>query len=92
MPYPRVRPASDAVMKDENSSDDLFFDDVEPIREGIMVDERYHGHYSVCQKLRDIYMATDNEQIKMDCRIAMMMTKKMHERLKFYKTKEENNE
>lgn len=56
-----------------------------PVSEGEMDLKRYDGHHSVCQTLRDIYHLTDNSEVKMKCRLAMAMTKAMHERLKEYK-------
>lgn len=35
--------------------------------------------------MRDIYAMTDNEEIKIKCRIGMSMAKSMHERLKKYR-------
>lgn len=64
---------------------------VDPVDVGYMLKKRYHGHFTICQKLRDIYLATDNEEIKLNCRIAMAMAKKMHEKLKWYKNKEIGN-
>ena len=46
---------------------------------------RYQGHHTICQFLRDIYSITDNEEIKMKCRVGMSMAKSMHERLKKYR-------
>jgi hypothetical protein len=46
---------------------------------------RYKGHHTICQFLRDIYSLTDNEEIKLKCRIGLSMTKSMHERLKKYR-------
>lgn len=46
---------------------------------------RYKGHHTICQFLRDIYALTDDEEIKLKCRIGMSMTKSMHERLKKYR-------
>jgi hypothetical protein len=57
----------------------------EPIRESEMDITRWEGHHSICQTLRDIYHLTDNSELKMECRVAMAMTKAMHERLKYYK-------
>lgn len=57
---------------------------VEPVSIEKMLNARYHGHYTICQKLRDIFVKTDNEDIKMDCRIAMAMAKSMHNKLKAY--------
>lgn len=62
---------------------------VDPVPERIMLDQTYHGHFSICQKLRDIYVSTDNEEIKLSLRIAMAMAKKMNEKLLYYKRKEE---
>ncbi len=46
---------------------------------------RYKGHHTICQFLRDIYAMTDNDEIKLKCRIGMSMAKSMHERLKKYR-------
>jgi DNA topoisomerase VI subunit B len=62
---------------------------VELVSEEMMDKVRYEGHNSVCQYLRNIYHLTDNTEIKFKCRVAMSMTKKMHEKLKEYKSKEE---
>ena len=62
---------------------------VEPAPEHLMDETRYEGHHSVCQTIRDIYHMTTNDEIKLKCRLAMAMTKKMHERLKYYKDKED---
>lgn len=58
----------------------------EPVPEKEMDKERYEGHHTICQTLRDIYHLTDNEDIKLKCRLAMAMGKAMHEKLKYYKT------
>jgi len=46
---------------------------------------RYKGHHTICQFLRDIYALTDDEEIRLKCRIGLSMTKSMHERLKKYR-------
>ena len=93
MPYPRSHPASeDSMVDNSNIDNEYLLNEVEPIREGIMLDSRYQGHHSICQMLRDIYMLTNNEEIKMKTRLATTMAKKMHERLKWYKQKEDNKE
>jgi len=43
---------------------------------------RYLGHFTICEKLREIYRMTDNEEIKLKCREAMAMAKRMQEALK----------
>ena len=62
---------------------------VEPVSEKIMLDQTYHGHFSICQKLRDIYVTVDDELLKMELRVCMAMAKKMNDRLQYYKHKEE---
>ena len=54
-----------------------------------MEKDRWHGHHSICQFLRDIYQMTDNDEIKMKARIGMSMAKSMHRKLKRYKKQEE---
>ena len=58
---------------------------VEPISHAKMMRQRYSGHHTICQQLRDIYQISDNKEIKDKCRLAMAMAKKMHEKLKAYK-------
>ena len=61
---------------------------VEPVSEKVMKRKRYHGHHTICETLREIYMASDDEDIKLKCRLAMAMAKKMHKKLKEYKKRE----
>jgi hypothetical protein len=65
-----------------------------PVREKEMLKERWTGHHTVCETLREIYqLADDNdyqhygflEDIKLKCRLAMAMAKAMQEKLKKYK-------
>jgi ABC-type Zn uptake system ZnuABC Zn-binding protein ZnuA len=55
----------------------------EPIAEKVM------GHVSpnnsVCQVLRDIYHRTDDPYIKLNCRVAVTMAKKMSDKLTEHK-------
>lgn len=60
----------------------------EPIEEKIMDKTRFEGHHSICQMLRDIYHMTEDQEIKIKCRIGMSMTKSMHRKLKKYKEQE----
>lgn len=57
----------------------------EPVPEKEMDKTRWEGHHTVCQTLRDIYHLTDDEEIRYKCRLAMSMSKAMHEKLKWYK-------
>ena len=59
----------------------------EPVSEKRMLRQRYEGHHTICQQLRDIFALTDNEEIKLKCRIAMAMAKAMQDKLKWYKAK-----
>jgi len=64
----------------------------EPVDIKEMEFNRYDGHHTICQTLRDIYHLTDNEEIKLKCRLGMAMSKAMHKKLKEYKKKELANE
>ncbi len=61
-----------------------------PVSEGHMQKQRYSGHHTICQTLRDIYEMTNNPEIKMKCRVGMSMAKSMQDKLKEYKAKEES--
>lgn len=50
---------------------------------------RYDGHHSICQKLRDIFHMTENEEIKLELRVCMSMAKSMNQKLQNYKHVEE---
>jgi hypothetical protein len=65
---------------------------VDPVPIHVMLKQRYQGHHSICETLREIYMATEDEGIKMKCRVAVAMAKKMHEKLKEYKQTTETME
>lgn len=60
----------------------------EPIDISEMDKKRWEGHHSICQTLRDIYHMTDNEDLRLKCRVAMAMTKAMNKKLKSYKAME----
>lgn len=68
---------------------------VEPVDESDMRKKRYRGHFTICETLREIYMMSDNETIKLKCRLAVAMAKRMQEKLKEYKlltSKESKND
>lgn len=44
-----------------------------------------HGHNTICSIIQEIYLITDDEEIKLRCRTAMTMSKKMDKKLKEYK-------
>lgn len=44
-----------------------------------------HGHDNLCSTIRDIYMRSDDDQIKFWCRVAMRMSKNMYHALVVYK-------
>ena len=58
---------------------------VAPVPERKMLKDRYAGHHTICEVLREIYLASNDEDIKLKTRVAMAMAKKMHNRLKTYK-------
>ena len=57
----------------------------EPVSEKTMLNTRYAGHHTICETLREIYTSTDDEEIKLKCRLATSMAKAMQNRLKKYK-------
>ena len=67
-----------------------------PVPVSKMRKRRREGKMTICQILRNIYAMTDNEEIKMKCRIGTSMAKSMQNRLIYYKKTygeiEKNNE
>jgi len=63
----------------------------EPVDQKIMDISNYEGHHSICQTLRDIYHLTEDDDIKLKCRVAMSMAKSMQKKLKWYKARDEND-
>ena len=61
----------------------------EPISEAEM--RKRPGPYTVCRVLRDIYFSTDNEHIKLKCRVATSMTKAMTKKLFEYNKLSKSN-
>ena len=57
----------------------------DPVPESEMDMSRWQGHHSICQMLRDMYHETNDENIKLKCRICMSMAKSMNKRLQYYK-------
>jgi len=66
----------------------MGYEQIEPAHRKKLERKRYKGHNTICQKLREIYQKTDDEEIKSLCCIAYAMGKKMHNKLKEYKEKE----
>ena len=60
-----------------------------PVDEKEMLKTRWEGHHTVCQTIRDIYNMTENDEIKLKCRLAMAMAKAMQDKLKHYRRKED---
>lgn len=50
---------------------------------------RYQGHHSICQKLRDLFHMTENEEMKLELRVCMAMAKSMNKKLQDYKHEKE---
>ena len=61
----------------------------EPVSEKVMRNTRYEGHHTICETLREIWQASDDEEIKLKCRLATAMAKAMQNRLKRYKAETE---
>lgn len=59
---------------------------IPPVSIEMMEDNRREGHFTICQKLREIYRQTTDEDIKLKCRVAMAMAKRMVNKLKEYKS------
>lgn len=60
---------------------------IPPAPEWMMNDERHSGHFTICCRLREIYQASTDEDVRYKCREAMAMAKKMNDRLQYYKNK-----
>ena len=58
---------------------------VEPVDVSYMRKKKYHGHHTICETLREIYVLSRDEEIRFRCRIAMAMAKRMQDKLKEYK-------
>jgi hypothetical protein len=56
-----------------------------PVSVDTMLNTRYKNHHSICETLREIYISTDDENIKDKARLAMSMAKAMQNKLKEYK-------
>ena len=88
--YPKVKPVDESEIigpinvEPVDESEIIGPVGIEPTSISDMKKRRYEGHHTICQKIREIYTLTDNEDIKLKCRIAMAMAKRMHERLKRY--------
>jgi hypothetical protein len=89
MPYKRHKPISEEEMEQTEFDFENLTGVQEPVSAGEMNRHRYDGHRSVCQVIREIYRLTDNAEIRDKCRLAVAMTKAMHNQLKAYKLQEE---
>lgn len=58
-----------------------------PVSERMMDRRIYEGEHTICQTIRDMYHLTDNEEIRLKCRLAMSMAKSMCEKLMQYRDK-----
>ena len=70
----------------------MSYKKVDPWPHNKMIRRRYEGHFSICAKLKTLYQNTDDPEIRQELAICVAMAKKMHERLKYYKQKEMENE
>ena len=67
------------------------YESIEPVPKKKMERRRYAGHKTICQKLREIYQLTEDEEIQFKCREAMAMAKRMQAKLKKYRDAKEQN-
>lgn len=60
----------------------------DPVPESEMELDRYEGHHSICQTLRDIYHMTEDPEIRIKLRLCVAFAKAMQGKLKEYKRAE----
>ena len=59
---------------------------VEMVSEEQMLRDRHPQHHSICETIREIYEMTEEmPEVRLKCRTAMAMAKKMHFKLKEYR-------
>jgi len=68
----------------------MSYESIDPVPKKKMERRRYEGHKTICQKLREIYQSTQDEDIQLKCREAMAMAKRMQAKLKKYKDEKES--
>lgn len=94
MPYKRRHPVPESEIESQPTSEELqacqeAIKLVEPIDEREMWwRERYATYHTICMTLRDIYRITQDEDIKIKCRLAMAMAKAMNAKLQWYKERD----
>lgn len=64
----------------------------DPVPESEMDRDRWQGHHSICQFLRDMYHETDDSNLKLKIRVCMAMAKAMNKKLQEYKHAEEDRQ
>ncbi|MFH1547461.1 MAG: hypothetical protein ABIC57_03165, partial [bacterium] len=67
----------------------------EPADDVDMRKKRYFGHHTICEKCREIWRMgreLNNPELMLKAREAMAMGKRMHEKLKEYKSYRESGE
>lgn len=60
---------------------------IKPYRRRDMERENLHGRDTICSTIRDVYLMTENEKIKMAARIAMRQSKSLYNELRAYAEK-----
>lgn len=58
---------------------------VPPADDADMKKQRYLGHHTICEKLREIWRESNDPNIKMKAKEAMGMAKRMQAKLKIYR-------
>jgi hypothetical protein len=60
---------------------------VKPYLKRNMYRERLHGYNTICSTIRDVFLLSTDEQVKLKCRVAMRMAKSMYNKMKENKLK-----
>ena len=63
----------------------MGYERTEPATEREMMRDEHPGHHTVCQTLRDVYHKTEDEETRVQLRLIWAFAKKMHNRLKVYR-------
>lgn len=58
---------------------------VKPYLKRNMLRKDLHGHNTICSTIQEIFLMSNDEEVKFRCRIVMRMSKSMHNKLVEYK-------
>lgn len=63
----------------------MIVSNVKPYLRRNMENPRLHGHDNLCSTIREIYLKSNDEEIRLKCCVAMRMSKNMYNALVVYK-------